>query len=74
MAKRLILLFNSTHYALKAERAATDAGLTIKMIPVPRGLSAACNMGMEVKMSLRDSVQKALSAASVDATFVLYED
>ncbi len=43
-----IVVFPSTHFALRAEKLARAEGLPVRMVPVPRGISADCNMGMQV--------------------------
>ena len=39
-----VALFYSTHYAIMAEKAALEAGLTVKLIPIPRHLSSDCGV------------------------------
>jgi hypothetical protein len=45
-----IVIFPSTHAAIRAERAAKEAGLKTRMIPVPREISSDCNVGMEASI------------------------
>ena len=65
-----IVVFPSTHYALKAERGAIDAGIDIRMIPVPRKLSPDCTMGMETSIENEDALRKALHTVNVECRFV----
>jgi len=39
-----VVLFYSTSGAIRAEKLAKEAGLTIKLIPVPRHLSSDCGV------------------------------
>ena len=42
-----VIIFNSTHQALLAEKALEDEGLTIDIVPLPPGLSADCGLAIE---------------------------
>ncbi len=46
--KDAIVVFPSTHVALRAEKLARADGISVRMAPVPRDVSADCNMGMRV--------------------------
>lgn len=39
-----VALFYSAHYAIRAEKEAVGAGLTVKLIPIPRHLSSDCGV------------------------------
>jgi hypothetical protein len=67
--ERCILTFPSTHFALRAERAAKEAGIPVRMIPVPRRLSADCNIGMEAPVEQEDQLRALLAAKSVECGF-----
>lgn len=41
-----VVLFHSTSHALQAEKVAQEAGLGIKLIPVPRQLDSGCGLGL----------------------------
>ncbi len=69
---RCIVVFPSTHYAIQAERAAHKASIPIRMIPVPRRISPDCNMGMEVSIDRRDSLQAVLAAESIKCNLVTW--
>ncbi len=61
-----IAIFESTHAALAAERAARAAGLATRMGPVPRSISADCNMGMLFAGADRPGVAAVLAAAAIE--------
>lgn len=67
---RCIVIFPSTHFALRAERAALAAGIPAQMIPVPRDISPDCNMGMEVSVEHEGALRTLLAAKGVDCSFV----
>ena len=47
-----VVLFYSTHVALRAEKLAKKAGLKVRLIPTPRHLSSDC--GIVLRFSLKD--------------------
>ena len=65
-----IVTFPSTHLALRAERVAHKAGIPVVMIPVPRQLSADCNMGMRIRRKRGDSLKALLASEGVACDFV----
>lgn len=48
MIEYYIAVFDSTHYALKFEKAVRDGGYGINIMPVPREITASC--GLSAKM------------------------
>ena len=42
-----ILLFDSIHFVMQAEKALKSGGLGVEIIPVPRTLSSDCGMAIE---------------------------
>lgn len=65
-----IVTFPTTHMTLRAERVAKSGGVAVKVIPVPRQLSADCNMGIKVSLEDADSLRSLLDAANVSCAFV----
>ncbi len=43
-----VVLMDSTSYAIKGERVLKDAGITAKLIPVPRHLSSDCGVTVRI--------------------------
>lgn len=67
-----IVVFPSTHFALKAEKAAKRARIIVRMIPVPRAISSDCNMGMEAPVEDMDRLREVLDADGVECEFVVW--
>ena len=65
-----IIVFPSTHSALRAERVAKREELEVGIIPVPRKISADCNMGMKVSMADKEATMKVLRENGVECRFV----
>jgi len=61
-----VILVYSTSYALRAEKVLAEAGLSCKLIPVPRHLSSDCGVCVRVKWADSESVLRALEAAQVE--------
>lgn len=49
-----IALLPSTEHALLAEEALQEAGLTVRLIPVPRHISSDCGMAVRIRWEDRD--------------------
>ena len=56
---KVILLFPSIHYVLKAEKILKKQGVPLELIPVPKELSGDCGMALRIE---EDSLQKALAS------------
>ncbi len=67
-----IVTFPSTHAALRAERAAKEAAVAVRMIPVPRGISANCNMGMAAAIQDAERLRSLLIARGVEFDLVTW--
>jgi hypothetical protein len=61
----LIILFNSTHQALRGERALKDAGIKHSVINTPREFSVDCGISLRVDPSLGDEAKRVLDAGGV---------
>lgn len=68
---RCIITFPNTHHALRAERVAGAAGVSTRMIPVPRYLSADCNVGMETSVEDGGELVILLRAKKVECRLVI---
>jgi len=44
-----IAVFDSTHYALKFEKAVKDKGFRINILPVPREITASCGISAKLE-------------------------
>ncbi|MHC4713011.1 MAG: DUF3343 domain-containing protein [Planctomycetota bacterium] len=65
-----IVTFPTTFAALRAERAAGEAGLAVRMVPVPREISSDCNMGMEASVKDMQALRSLLTSRGVECDFV----
>jgi Protein of unknown function (DUF3343) len=46
--EKVVIVFHSTHDAIRAERVCLRKGIRCQAIPVPRNLSAECGIALEV--------------------------
>ncbi|AEH44957.1 hypothetical protein Thein_1086 [Thermodesulfatator indicus DSM 15286] len=46
---KVILLFPSIHYVLKAEKILKKEGVNLDLVPVPKEISSDCGMALEIK-------------------------
>ena len=70
--ERCIVIFPSTHFAIRAERAAQQAGIAVRMVPVPRQISPDCNMGMETSIDQKNSLELVLSDKGIECNFATW--
>jgi len=69
--ERCIIVFPSTYFALRAERAAQEAGIPSRMIPVPRRISPDCNMGMEASIHQGNRLKMVLETEDIEFNLVI---
>jgi hypothetical protein len=60
-----VILVYSTSYAL-AEKVLLEAGISCKLIPVPRHLSSDCGVCVRIERADQEAVLQALEAARVE--------
>ena len=61
-----VVLFYSTSGAIRAEKLTLEAGLRVKLIPVPRHLSSDCGVCLRCESADIDKVRSILDAARVE--------
>ncbi len=61
-----VVLFPSTHYALRAEEVLKKEGLTVKLIPVPREFSSNCGIALEFNSAEKEKVANTLKEKKVE--------
>jgi hypothetical protein len=61
-----VVLFYSTSGAIRAEKLAKEAGLTVKLIPVPRHLSSDCGVCLRCESVDVQAVRSLLERANVE--------
>ena len=69
-----IVTFPTTFAALKAERAAAEGGVAVRMVPVPREISSDCNMGMEASIEDMQRLRSLLGSRGVECEFVRWRE
>ena len=60
-----VILFPSTHFALRAEKLIKGKGLPIKLIPVPRQLSSDCGVCLRIEWEQREIIHRLLEEERV---------
>jgi hypothetical protein len=55
--ERSVVLFHSTSAALRTEKLARKAGLSVKLIPVPRSLSSDCGVCISFNTADREALE-----------------
>jgi N-acyl-L-homoserine lactone synthetase len=60
------VLFHTTTSALRAEKVAQRAGLTVKLIPTPRELSSDCGIALRFDLADRNMIAQLLVGAGVE--------
>ena len=60
-----VVLFSSTHLALRAEKLAKEKGLEVKLIPVPRHLSSDCGVCLRFCWNQKREIEETLNQAHV---------
>jgi len=70
--KTLLLLFASTHHAIKAEKVLLGAGARCQVIAVPKSISTECGLAIRISASEKGSIENLLVAKKVKCTF--YEE
>ncbi|MGI6359205.1 MAG: DUF3343 domain-containing protein [Bacillota bacterium] len=45
---QVLIVFDSTHYALQAEQALQSAGMSLDTIPTPREITASCGLSVSL--------------------------
>ena len=65
MSEHGVVLFHTTSAALRAEKVAQRAGLTVKLIPTPREFSSDCGLALRFGWAEQEAMQTTLAEARV---------
>ncbi len=65
-SRYMVILVYSTSYAIRAEKVLHQAGITSKLIPVPRNLSSNCGVCLRIDPSDAEAAEEALEKAGVE--------
>jgi hypothetical protein len=60
-----VVLFASTHFAIRAEKIAKEKGLAVKLVPVPRQLSSDCGVCLRFSWDQKSRIEEILNQAGV---------
>ena len=71
MSKKFLMLFNSTHEVIRAERICRAKNLAVQVVPVPRHVSSQCGMGLEYAARDKKSVRMELADSGITAKQIL---
>lgn len=63
MTDELILTFSNIHDAIMGERRLLDAGIAVRVMPMPRPLGPVCGMALRIDAPAREQAQSLLGAA-----------
>jgi len=61
-----VILVHATSHALRAEKLVKQAGISCRLIPVPRRLSSDCGVCLRVKQADRDVVEQLLTDSRLE--------
>jgi hypothetical protein len=67
----LVYGFDSTHEALRAERALIAADIEVALIPTPRALGSSCGFAVRVPLAVAERAADVLAEAGVDSNGVV---
>lgn len=57
-----VVVFKSVHHALRSEKLLKEAGVSHKLIPVPRHISTDCGICLRFTSDLRGRVEEILTS------------
>jgi hypothetical protein len=60
-----VVVFASTHFAIRAEKLAKEKGLEVKLIPVPRYLSSDCGVCLRFSWDQKREIEEILNRAYI---------
>ena len=66
-----IVLFETTQAAIKAEKVLNEAGIKIKLIPIPRHISSNCGISIRFELILMDNIKSVLSNSNTPFANIL---
>jgi len=65
--KKALLLFQSIHELIRAERICREEGLAVQVLPVPRDISSECGMVLEIDEALAGRLVAITANAGISA-------
>ena len=65
---RTCLLFRSTSHVMRAEKLLSGAGITARLVPVPRSLSSQCGVCLRMDNSVGAKARRVIEDGGVPVT------
>lgn len=65
MKPERVILFESTRFAIRAERMLKEAGIKIAVVPTPRKYSSNCGVSIAFQKEAEEDVKKVLKEKGV---------
>ncbi len=60
-----VVVFESTHYAIAAEKLFKELKLSVEIIPTPREITASCGLSIKFNEGLMEAVKRALQDGNI---------
>jgi hypothetical protein len=60
-----VVVFESTHYAIAAEKLLKELKYSVEIIPTPREINSSCGLSIRFNEQLPDSVKDTLTGANI---------
>lgn len=60
-----VVVFESTHYAIAAEKLFKDLKYLVEIIPTPREITASCGLSIKFSEEMLDKVKETLNEANI---------
>lgn len=60
-----LIAFNSTNNAMRAEKELKNKDIEVKVLPVPREITASCGLSIKIKEEDLDKVREVLSTGEI---------
>lgn len=67
-----LVAFNSTHSAIRAEKELIASGISVRIIPVPREITANCGISIKVNLGDLKAVREILDNNNIDVSGYYY--
>lgn len=63
--KKILILFQSIHYVIKAEKICLKTGIPCRIIPVPKEVSSECGMAIQIEESHKDTFETTMNQKGI---------
>lgn len=66
----MVMIFRSTHHAIKTEYLCRKAEIFCQLIPIPGVISSDCGIALEINMRDKDKIQQIIDTHSIHSLFM----